>query len=407
MGSLNRIKNFAELAVIKILPVRRNRFVFSSFDGHYSDSPKKISEVLHQRDSNVEQVWLINEKYSNNVPDYAKAIRINSFKALFYRGTAEVLIDNVYGNKGTVLAGDSKVRKTVFKLETFLRNKKKQKLYTTWHGTPLKRMGRHIFGSKEIDFTCTNGTMILENQYTIDIMKYLTFDKMRMLLMGCPRNDALVKIKSDEVERAKEVTGLPKEKKIILYAPTFRSDGDGVSDKNIYRSGINQLNDIDFDKLFKVLSEKFGGEWVFVSRFHYHVEKMVDWEELERKYPNQIINGNTHDDMSDYLLCSDVLITDASSCMFDFSLARKPSFLLFPDLDYYKNEERGFYCELETLPFSVSKDVDGLLENIKNFDAQNFNKDVDKMFNELGYIQDGKSTEKIVDLILEEKRSKR
>ena len=321
----------------KFSGVKKNRIVFTSFDGHYSDSPKYISEKIHEISPETEIVWLVSEKYKNLLPDYVTAVDIESKSAKKYIRTAAALVDNVYWRKVYFRTDNGFLSRLTSKVFRFFAYRKNQLCFTTWHGTPLKRMGRDQIGDKTVGFDCPNATMILGNKFTLNIMKRLTFGEMEMKLIGCPRNDVLFSDAEMRLE-IKEKLGLPKDKKVVLYAPTFRTDTTDINDKNVYRSGINQINEIDFDALFKTLSDKFGGEFVFICRFHYHVEKMVDFAAFEEKYPGKIINGNLHDDMAEYLAATDVLITDASSCMFDFALTGKPCFLLFPDVDRYGSD---------------------------------------------------------------------
>lgn len=388
--------------LIKGTPVKKNKFVFTSFNGHYSDSPKYISEAIHELNPDIEIVWLVCPQYKHLVPDYAKVEIIGGIRATLQIARASVRVDNVYADQVNTLTGDGILHKFKFKILNWLIKKKGLHIYTTWHGTPLKRMGKHLHGNTILDFSCDNITMILDNAYTLNIMEDLCFHKLQMKLLGMPRNDLLYA--GDECKKLewKEVLGLPTDKKVVLFAPTFRSDGDGVSDKNIYRSGLDQLKAMNISKLLLTLKEQFGGEWVFVCRFHYHVEQMVDWKELEQKYPNQIFNGNSHDDMAQYLASTDVLITDASSSMFDYSLTNRPCFLYFPDLKYYKEKERGFYCDIEELPFSVTETFDGLLQNIRSFDEKEYVENVKRMQVAFGYVQEKEAAKKVAAFILDE-----
>ena len=240
--------------------------------------------------------------------------------------------------------------------------------------------------------------MVLGNRYSAEIYSGVTFNKLPILLLGSPRNDILF----DNVDKnkLKNKLGLPCDKRIVLFAPTFRNDGVDVADKNIYRSGLNQLNEINFQKLFRVLEKKFGDDWVFVCRFHYHVEKLVNWDYLNDLYPNQIINGNKNDDMAEYLVCSDILITDSSSSMFDFMLTYKPCVLYFPDYDNYLNVERGFYKALTDLPFPLAITFDELIMNIMMFDEQCYINGVNRLINEFEYIDDKNSAQRVSEYVL-------
>lgn len=394
----NKIYTIVSMLKRKFKKVNKNKIVFTSFDGHYSDSPKYISIAIHKLAPDIEQVWLINEKYSNLIPDYATAININSEEATQHKISARAIVDNVYATRAyeQITAGVlASFKRKVF---SWINKKNGQYIFTTWHGTPLKRMGRDQIGNSVYGFSCPATTMLLGNKFTLDIMRHLTFSNIKMKLIGCPRNDIL--FASDEKKNEiKERLGLPLDKKIVLFAPTFRTDGN-MSKKNINRSGIDQLSQIDFDKLFLVLNKKFNGNFVFVGRFHYHVEQMINFDELNKKYPNKIINGNLHDDMAEYLAATDVLLTDASSSMFDFALTKRPCFLLFPDLTYYKDSERGFYLDINTLPFPCSKNFDELCNDILNFNPIVYENKIDEMLSSFGYVDDEGSSERIANYIL-------
>ncbi len=384
----------------KIIPVKKSRVLFTSFNGHYSDSPKCISQKIYELAPQLEQVWLVKKQYINNLPEYVRAIDIDRiFTAFWYRATAHIIVDNVYGEKAISL-NKNKGSKLTFWIKSFLNKKRGQFVFTTWHGTPLKRMGRDQIGQNIVDFSCPQTTMLLGNQFTLDIMKHITFGKIKMELLGTPRNDILFLSTDKELEIKKKL-GVPEDKKIILFAPTFRSDAEaGMANTNVYRSGINQLEEIDFSLLFETLSKVFGGEWVMVCRFHYHVEAKLDWNKLQQKYSGRIINGNEFDDMSDYLACADVLLTDASSSMFDFAIRKKPCFLFFPDIDYYKNSERGFYMQINELPFEIAENFLDLIKNITEFNEKEYIAKVQALLEKIESVDDLNSSERVAKYIL-------
>ena len=396
----NLIRDTFGFLTDKFKRINKNRIVFTSFGGHYSDSPKYISESLHRISPNTEIVWLVNEKYINLVPDYALALDIASPEAKKYYKSARAVVDNVYGEKSYTLTDNTLIARLKHKLYSALVKQRGQSLFTTWHGTPLKRMGKDQVGSRVCGFTCPNATMILGNKFTLDIMERLTFGAIDMKLMGCPRNDILF-AGEEKRNEIRQKLGIPENKKVVIYAPTFRTDSVDINNKNVLRSGINQINEMDFDALFKTLSDKFGGEFVFICRFHYHVEKMVDFDALGEKYGGKIINGNLHDDMAEYLAVADILITDASSSMFDFALTGRPCFLLFPDLDRYGSEERGFYIEIDKLPFPCSREFSKMLSDIRDFDEETYKNKVAAMLSDFGYVDDAYSSERVANYILE------
>lgn len=396
---MNRIKKIIGLLISKIAIIKKNRIIFMSYNGAYNDSPKYIFEEM-MNNQKVECVWLVNNKNVSLLPPNTKYAIIDTLKAHYYIGSAAIIVDNNYGTKCVKLESNKLFSKIAFNIDKKIRFKKKQKTYSTWHGTPLKKMGVDQLNSKIVDFECKNMTMLFGNKYTLKIMKHLCFDRINTKLIGTPRNDILFINDRKKIDNYKKKLELPIDKKIILFAPSFRTDSNKID--NIDRSGLNQINSLDFDKLFKSLNKKFGGEWIFVCRFHYHVSNNIDWNSIEKKYKGMIINGNKYSEMSEYLLCSDILISDTSSCLFDFSVTNRPSFIYFPDYEYYSKIERGLYLDVNELPFPFSTDNEQFIKTIDCFDYDKYYKEINKMKSELEFEEDGNATKKITEYILEE-----
>jgi len=392
-----QVRELLIFSVKKVKLLKKNyKWVFTSFSGHYSDNPKYISQALHLVNPEIQIVWLVKNEYISVLPEYVHGVIFGSKAADEELKSADIIIDNTYGNHAYSVMSHNLIaflKKFFHKIQF----KDGIKIFTTWHGTPLKKMGRDQIGNEVNDFVCGDITMILGNKYTADIMSHLTFNKIPMVVLGTPRNDLLFENDSSTL---KVKLDLPINKKIILFAPTFRNDGKDVEGKNIARSGLNQLNEIDFDRLFQTLKDKFGGDWIMICRFHYHVEAIVNWEELKSKYSGQIVNGNSHDDMAEYLACADILLTDASSSMFDYSITKKPCFLFFPDLEHYRSIERGFYIPVENLPFPVSTTFEDLCQSILEFDNKEYIKNVKTMQHKLGFSESPDSSKRVVKYIL-------
>ncbi len=399
---MNVFKQIINGLIYKIAPIKSNRIVFTSLHGQYSDSPKAISVEFHKSYPHFEIIWLLNQAKINEIPEYVTAVDINSIKAHYYSGSSKIIIDNVYAeNAITIYDNDTKaiIRAKIF---LWLHRKRKQLIFTTWHGTPIKKMGIDQINNHISDFICNKMTMILGDQYTLNIMKRLTFNRIDMNLLGTARNDVLYD--QDHSLMIRKRLGLDN-KKILLFAPTFRSGELQSNGRYIERSGLDQINDIDFDELFRILSKKFGGEWVFICRFHYHVAEKVDWKDIEERHNGRVINGNTLQDMADYLSCADILISDISSCMFDFALTKRPCFILFPDKEQFESNERGLYINLDSLPFPFAVNNIELLSNIENFDDLKYKSKLCTITETFGFVNEGNSSEKIVNYIVEKSRT--
>jgi len=374
--------------------------LFYSYGGDYSDSPKMISEALHRIAPEIQQYWAVTGDLIPYLPAYVIGVEVGTKAELIARGKARAIIDNVYAHKACSLESDTILSRLLFMIKKFLKNKNSQYGFSTWHGTPVKRIQRDAKGMKYYKFFCKNTFMLLDNSFIGDLMHRLTDGCIDIKILGSPRNDLLYMNNEQKINQLKDKIGILG-KKVVLYAPTFRSDGIDANGENVYRSGINQLEAINFDIILDTLSKRFGGEWVFIARFHYFVSDKVDWLALHRMYGNRVLNGNMLHDMTSYLQIADVLITDASSCMFDFAITRKPCFLFFPDYDSYLNQERGLYFDMYRMPFLLSKDFKELVDNIRNIDLKKYVDAINIMMKNMGVVENSKSSDDIAKFIVD------
>lgn len=373
------------------LPIIKNTVFFSSYKGQYNDNPKYISEYLHSNNPEINIVWAIGASSREIVPDYIKTVRYRSSEYCKYIARAQVVVDNYIGCRHVITKTANPIKKLLFKL--YSRKRKNQLNISTWHGTPLKHISldepKYINNKNSRAYTSTDvvlaGCSLTSNTF-ITAFKW----KGITCMFGTPRNDILFTEVDKQVLRDK--LSLPKDKKIILYAPTFRN--------NINDSGVAQMRALNFEKLFEALQKKFGGEWCLAIRVHQEVLLKIAIDELANQYGGRVINGNIGDDMAEYLACSDILCTDYSSSMFDFALTGKPCFLFVHDIEHYEREERGFYMDFNSLPFPSAQTSEELVTIIDNFDAQAYKENVNKFLNKVGNCEDGHASERVVEEII-------
>ncbi len=395
------VKNVLWFLKYKKSRIEETQWFFTSHNGDYSDNSKALSETVHLLYPEIRIVWGINKTKDYVLPSYIKSVVFQSEDYYRERAKSKVLIDNVYCENAFVLY-KSEPLKNLAKAMLLNATKKKQKCYGLWHGTPLKKMGRDQCGNEDVSgFICNDLTLITGNNYTSKIMAHLSFDQMEILSLGLPRNDILFSENTNQNE-VKSKLRISADKKVLLYAPTFRNDGKDTDGINLKRSGIEQLELINIDSLLTAFSEQFGGDWIFVCRFHYHVSSVVDWDMIKTKYQGKVVCGNISDDMADYLKCADALITDYSSVMFDFALTGKPCFLFAHDLTNYECHERGFYIPFEKLPFPAAQTNEELLKVIKNFDKKEYTDQITECLKMLGNTDDGKASKRIANYIYDE-----
>ena len=388
---MNNLRKFLIYFIQLKLPVKKNTVFFSSFHGTYSDNPKYVSLKLHEKCPSAKIYWAIDSNKSHAaLPDYVTPVEFQSKEYFKLNCRAQVLVDNFSGNRTTLVQrGEGAIKRKLLKYVA--KKRKKQFSVTTWHGTPLKRISADEPDSKIIGFNNNCEYVLAGCDFTAECMRSCFLDSLPIKKYGSPRNDILF---DDSVDKSaiRRRLNLPENLKIALYAPTFRN--------NVEDSGASQMRELDFEKLFAALQAKFGGEWCLAVRVHQKVLLQIDVQGLAARYGGRILSGNVGDDMAEYLVCADLLITDYSSSMFDFALTNKPCILYVPDRAHYEGEERGFYMDFDSLPFPAAKNSAELSALIENFDVQSYCKGVEDLLQRLGNFEDGRASERVVDDVI-------
>lgn len=350
--------------IFKIFPIKKNRILFSNFFGKgYGDNPKYLADELLSRNiENLELVWLVKEKNYEEIPSEIKQVKRGTLKELYYLATSKIWIDNCRKHYG-------------------ISKKKKQFYIHTWHGTVgLKKIEKDCedilkknyikaakADSKMIDLIPSGSKLFTE------IIKSSFWYDGEIYECGTPRCDIFFKYKKEE-----------KDYNIVLYAPTFRDDGE------------TSVYDLDYNKIIQTLEKTTKKQWKLIVRFHPNVSYL----QKTVKYNDKIIDGSKFDDMNKLIIDSDILITDYSSSMFDALLIKRSVFLYTPDLEKYL-DARGSYIDIKNSPYSFSKTPEELIKNIENFDEKKYIEKVDKYIQKIGIIEDGNASKRVIDRLLE------
>jgi CDP-glycerol glycerophosphotransferase len=170
---------------------------------------------------------------------------------------------------------------------------------------------------------------------------------------------------------------------IMLYAPTYR----GPIENAVPVAGF------DIPNALNALSKRFRKKFVCLFRRHSYFIKETNIDD------NSVIDVSVYPDMQELLCAADVLITDYSSSMWDFSLTYKPCFLYVPDLENYK-AERDFYVPPEKWPFPLAQTNAGIEKNILAFDNEKYREDVKRHHAEFVSYDSGSAREAVADLVL-------
>ena len=102
--------------------------------------------------------------------------------------------------------------------------------------------------------------------------------------------------------------------------------------------------------------------------------------------------------MQELLVAADALITDYSSCIYDFLLTRRPGFIYAPDRKKYE-AGRGLCYPLSETPFPVAETNEQLIQAIRSFDEVAYRTRVEEFLRGKGSIDDGRASARVADLI--------
>ena len=203
---------------------------------------------------------------------------------------------------------------------------------------------------------------------------------------GVSRTDQFYDKEFVESRKQKQYEIMPeaKDKKVILYAPTFRG----------HVATASSPDRIDFERFCREL----GNEYVIVCKHHPFVKNPPIIPEELQHFARDLTKYLSIEDL---LCCADICISDYSSLVFEYSLFEKPMIFYAYDYDNYC-DWRGFYYDYsEFTPGPVVQTEDELLNSIKNIDTQ-FDKQKVIDFKEkfMGSC-DGHATERIIALMKE------
>ncbi|MCL6570973.1 MAG: CDP-glycerol glycerophosphotransferase family protein [Bacillus sp. (in: Bacteria)] len=332
--------NFLFYLISCMVKKKKNRIVFGAWFGdRYGDNPRYLMEwLVEQYPQEFELIWIGKPAVIEQIGiiNKIKFFKKNSLPALYYSITAKYAFFshshtdisnlNIFGNCITV---------------------------QLWHGIPLKRIGddaisyesHNDFFSKIKKNKMDNYSFYISSSQEnakklLSAFQSFSITKDKILSIGQPRNDFLVTQKDDSSNYKKKLYHLfpsIKDKNIITYMPTFR-DSTG---KNF---SFRLLKGKDLDKLLTILQKHNA---VIIEKNHYAVSG-ADQANLTNS-PFIVSLTNVPFDSQELLLATDLLVTDYSSCYFDFLLLDRPIIHYAYDYQSYGSIDRGFYYDLENV----------------------------------------------------------
>jgi CDP-glycerol glycerophosphotransferase (TagB/SpsB family) len=327
-------------------PLDEKMVFFESFFGkNYSGNPKYVYEEMI-KDSQFKDftfVWSYSGSNQEKIPGSPILVNRDSGDYYRYLAKAKYWVSNI-----------------VFPVH----KKREGNIYLqTWHGTPLKKLGFDIdiegpetlarenfyLESRNWDY------LIAANKYSSEIFRRAFKFEKEVIENGYPANDLFYEEKKVIDNKAKEIKkdlNIPLNKKVILYAPTWRDNEMVGSWEHSFKLKF------DLDKFYKELSD----EYVLVLRMHHLVGDALV---IEDQYQNFVYDLSGYDDIQELYTISDILITDYSSVFFDYANTLRPILFYAYDFEAYKDDIRGFYLDMESeLPGPILKNDKDLLDSI-------------------------------------------
>ncbi|GAA5498729.1 bifunctional glycosyltransferase/CDP-glycerol:glycerophosphate glycerophosphotransferase [Lactiplantibacillus plajomi] len=325
--------------LMRWLPMRKTMMFDAYWASKFDSNEKAMYEYLDEHHPEVKAIWVFTNDQTA-ITGNGVVVRKNTLRYWYYLATSKYLIQN------TNLPNQYLKRRGQIEVETL-------------HGTFLKYMGfdEPYFRTASARIQNNFARRIRRWDYMIVPSKYMAetatsaFDyKQKLMETNFPRNDVLIKYRNntDYQKQLKEKLNIPTEKKVVLYAPTYR--GTGAFDFQL-----------DVERLRSSLSD----EYVLLIRLHYLVANTNSFN----AYGSFVYDMSDYPDINDLYLVSDVLITDYSSVMFDYALLKRPMIFYAYDKDWYLDpKNRGVYLDYEReMPGPICTTTEELIDSLRRY----------------------------------------
>lgn len=363
------------LHVFYLFPINKKKILFSSYGGSkITCNPYYVYLKFIELHPNKIVYWLSKDGDKSRIREMDKVVYPKGFWFLYHLLTAGVIVDN-----------DG--------FKSYIPIRKKQLYINTWHGAGLFKSAYGGVRSKEeveysdkIDKIKKGDIKLLlttSEAWTRVNARYRFNYQGEMLESGYPRNDMFFENHDELIQKVKKSLGIEKDKKIVMFAPTFRGGLLNRSDGECIVDGLN------VDLLISALGKRFGGKFCFVYRGHHaaHGVSITNG-----------VNATNYIDMQELMVAADVFISDYSSCLWDFSLTKKPCLIFGPDFDEYIVNP-GFESDYREWPFPIAKSNEELEQAVLSFDEKKYKNEVDEYLKKYGSFEDGHAAEKVVRYI--------
>lgn len=322
-------------------------------------SPRDILfESKHGEDVAGNIFILLKELSKEEYKDYRVLLALEPkykgqyIKLLKSYGIQHVTIIDIFSKDYDRALAASKYLVTDTSFPSYFIKKKEQVYLNTWHGTPLKAMGRivpnreYALGNIQRNFLIAD-YLLYQNDFSKEVfLRDYMLDNIypgTILVSGYPRNSVF--LNEERYHQVRKECGL-ENKQVIVYMPTWR----GMLHHKETDKQLRQLGGY-----FAEIDSKLGASQVFYVKLHPYVKEQMDFTDYRhiKEFPSRY-------ETYDFLNASDVLVTDYSSIMFDYGVTRRKIILFTYDREEYLTG-RGLYMDLDTLELPGADTVEELI----------------------------------------------
>ena len=313
--------------------VNPNQVLFMSyFGGNVTDSPYyMMKELVAHSNMNIyvasrqladDRIYLDRNELSN-----VKLVKVHSPEFIRLLATAKYVINNS-------------------RLPDYVVKRPEQVFLNTWHGTPLKTLGRDMhtglrdLGNNQTQFLMSD-YLLYPNEYTrdhiMDAFGLVNLYGGKVILAGYPRNDILCN--NPQRDELRHNLGLSNDTRAYAYMPTWRGETISTSDVAKYQAEI--------ESILSTLDTLLDDDIVIFVKLHQVVMKKVKLSKYRHIRP-----FDAYLETYNFLSLMDGLITDYSSVFYDYANTGREIILFTYDYDQYSSS-RGVYTDIKSLPFPL------------------------------------------------------
>lgn len=377
---LLRLKNQIALCLLTVVykffcifPLQ-DKVIGTSFYGKkYENNPRFVMEALEKNFPQIKKVWYMKRGFRAEIPNYISVVHSNVRLAYEY-ATSKVWIDSHH-------------------YPLYVTKRAKQLSIIMFHGgIGIKKICNEVPARKKKSdmpaHTAQNTTFYVSNSdFMNNVINTALLCESNILKCGYPKDDPLFLPADNFRKNVRNYLNIGDDIKIAFYAPTYRHD-----------HSITDVYDLNVNRMTEVLKEKFGGEWVFMVRWHPNHIGMIG--RTKKICGENVIDVTDYSNMQELLMASDVFFSDYSSCIFEASEAGIPCFIYAKDIDQFEAEQ-GVYFNVRSLPFPCGENNDEMIQKIRTFDVEDYRKKLKVFFAEQGLMEDGTASEVLANIINE------